>query len=126
MKRFATISCVLILAVPVKAEDKPDPTGTWKYTAEVNGESIEVTIRLKLAADKVKGAVRIADMESKIEEGSFSDGQISFKVKPSFNGRRVTVTYKGTIKGDTFKGRREIDLLGEVNTREFEAKRSKE
>jgi hypothetical protein len=36
MKRLAAVVCVLAVAGMARAEDKPNPTGTWKYTAEVN------------------------------------------------------------------------------------------
>ena len=126
MKRMATLICVLALAGIVRAEDKPNPTGTWKYTAEVNGQSIEVTIKLKLEGDKLTGTVSVLDMESNIEDGKYHDGEVSFKVNREMNGNKFTIKYKGKIKGDTFKGKRELGQDGQTNTREFEAKRSKE
>jgi hypothetical protein len=39
---------------------------------------------------------------------------------------KFTIKYKGKIKGDTFKGKRELERDGQTNTREFEARRSKE
>ena len=105
MKRMATLICVLALAGIVRAEDKPNPTGTWKYTAEVNGQSIEVTIKLKLEGDKLTGTVSVLDMESNIEDGKYHDGEVSFKVNREMNGNKFTIKYKGKIKGDTFKGK---------------------
>ena len=126
MKRMAAVVCVLVVAGMARAEDKPNPTGTWKYTADVNGQSIDVTIKLKLEGDKLTGTLSVLDMESKIEDGKYKDGEVSFKVNREFDGNKFTLKYKGTIKGDTFKGKRELERDGETNTREFEAKRSKE
>ena len=126
MKRMATLICVLALAGMVRGEDKPNPTGTWKYTAEVNGQSIEVTIKLKLEGDKLTGTVSVLDMASNIEDGKYQDGEVSFKVNREMNGNKFTIKYKGKITGDTFKGKRELGQDGQTNTREFEAKRSKE
>ena len=42
------------------------------------------------------------------------------------NGNKFTIQYKSKIKGDTFKGKRDLERDGQTNTREFEAKRSKE
>ena len=126
MKRMTTLICVLALAGMVRAEDKPNPTGTWKYTAEVNGQSIEVTIKLKLEGDKLTGTVSVLDMESNIEDGKYQDREVSFKVNREMNGNKFTIKYKGKIKGDTFKGKRELERDGQTNTREFEAKRSTE
>jgi hypothetical protein len=126
MKRVAAVICVLAVASLARAEDKPNPTGTWKYTAEVGGQSIDVTIKLKLDGGKLTGTVSVMDMESKIEDAKYQDGEVSFKVNREFNGNKVTIKYKGRIKGDTFKGKRELERDGQTNTREFEAKRSKE
>jgi hypothetical protein len=126
MKYMATVICVLAVAGMTRAEDKPGPTGTWKYTAEVNGQSIEVTIKLKLEGDQLTGTVSALDTESKIEDSKYQDGEVSFKVNREVNGNKYTIKYKGKIKGDTFKGKRELERDGQTNTREFEAKRSKE
>ena len=126
MKRVAAVACVLALAGMVRAEEKPNPTGTWKYTTEAGGQSFDVTIKLKLDGDKLTGTVTARDMEAKIEDGKHKDGEVSFKVNREINGNKVSLKYTGTIKGDTFKGKREMERDGQTNTREFEAKRSKE
>jgi hypothetical protein len=126
MKRMATVICMLAIAGMARAEDKPNPAGTWKYTVEVNGQSIDVTIKLKLEGDKLTGTVSTLNRESKIEDGKYQDGEVAFKVNREMNGNKFTIKYKGKIKGDTFKGKRELERDGQTNTREFEAKRSKE
>ena len=126
MKRVAAVVCVLAVAGLVRADDKPNPTGTWKYTAEVNGQSFDVTIKLKLEGDKLTGTVSVMDTETKIEDAKYKDGKVSFKINREFNGNKLTIKYKGTIKGDTFKGKRDLERDGQKNTRDFEAKRSKE
>jgi hypothetical protein len=123
------VTAVLCLAVVVgvaKADDKPNPNGTWKYTAEVGGQSLEVTIKLKLEGDKLTGTLSAGGMESKIEDGKYKDGAVSFKVNREVNGTKIVLKYSGTIKGDTFKGKRELERDGETNTRDIEAKRSKD
>ena len=126
MKRVAAVLCVLAVGGLAGAEDRPNPTGTWKYTADVNGQSIDVTIKLKLEGDKLTGTVSVFDMESKIEDATYKDGEVSFKVNREMNGNKFTIKYTGQIKGDTFKGKRELERDGQTNTRDFEAKRSKD
>jgi hypothetical protein len=125
MKRMATVICVLAIAGIARAEDKPNPTGTWKYSADINGQTIDVTIKLKLDGDKLTGSVSVMDMETKIEDGKYKDGEVSFKVVREFNDNKFIIKYNGKITGDTFKGKREFERDGQTNTREFEAKRSK-
>ena len=57
MKRFAMATVLVVLAGfagTALADDKPNPTGTWKYTAEVNGQSFDVFIKLKLEKGKLR------------------------------------------------------------------------
>jgi hypothetical protein len=125
MKRMAAVICMLAVAGLARAEDKPNPTGTWTYTADVNGQSIEVTIKLKLEGDQLTGTVSAADTEGKIEDAKYQDGDVSFKVNFEKDGNKLTIKYKGKIEGDTFKGKREMERDGQMMGREFEAKRSK-
>src|SRR5437764_12988239 len=90
MKHMMAVVCVLAAAGVAGAEDKPNPTGTWKYTAEVNGQSIDVTIKLKLEGDKLTGTVSALDTETKIEDGKYKDGEVSFKVNR--NGTDIVLT----------------------------------
>src|SRR6516165_6960003 len=112
MKHLATVICVLAVAGTAWADDKPNPTGTWKYSADVNGNTIDVTIKLKLEGDKLTGTVSVRDIETKIEDGKYKDGEVSFTLNREMNGNKFTMKYKGTIKGDTFKGKRELERDG--------------
>jgi len=125
MRGVATVVFLLACVGLVRADEKPNPTGTWKYTAEVGGQSIEVTIKLKLDGDKLTGTVSAMDTESKIEDAKYKDGTVSFKVNREVGGNKIVLKYSGTIKGDTFKGKRELERDGQANTRDFEAKRVK-
>jgi hypothetical protein len=69
--------------------------------------------------------VTVLDMETKIEDAKYKDGEVSFKVTRDMNGNKFTLKYNGTIKGDIFKGKRDLERDGQTNTRDFEAKRSK-
>ena len=126
MKRMAAVVCVLALAGMARAEDKPNPTGTWKYTVDVDGQSLDVTIKLKLDGDKLTGAVSIADTETKIEDAKYKDGEVTFKIQRERNGQKITQHYSAKVSGDTLKGKTEFDRgEGEKVTRDFEAKREK-
>jgi hypothetical protein len=126
MKFLASVVCLLAVVALARAEDKADPTGTWKYTVDVMGESREVTIKLKRDGDKLTGTVEVAGIEGMIEDGKYKDGEVSFKTTLDAGGMMIHLKYKGTIKGDTFKGKRELEAGGEKNTKDIEAKRSKD
>lgn len=126
MKRLMGVVCVLVLAGLASADDKSSPTGTWKYMVEVNGNQLEVTVKLKAEGEKLTGSVTVNDMETKIEDGKFKDGEVSFKVVREMGDNKFVIKYKGKVMGDTIKGKREIERNGQTNSRDFEFKRSKE
>ncbi len=125
MKTLVTVACVLALGGIARGDDKSSPTGTWKYTAMVNGASLEVTMKLKAEGDKVTGTLSAMDMELKVEDGKIKDGVISFKVIRDVGGNKFPIKFKGKVSGDSFKGKREIERDGTTNSVDFEAKRVK-
>jgi len=127
MKRIAASGIVLLFAVATAmAADKADPTGTWKWSVEVNGQKRESTLKLKLDGDKLTGAmVGRNGQETPIEDATFKNGEVSFKVTRERNGQKTTTKYTGKIAGDTLKGKIMPDREG-AQGRDFEAARSKD
>jgi hypothetical protein len=118
----------LAFAVPAamaRADDKPNPTGTWKWTVNFGGQEREMTLKLKLDGDKLTGAMVRGDQETKIEDGKFKDGEISFTVTRERNGQKRTMKYSGKISEDTIKGKTEFERDGQQQSRDWEAKRDK-
>ena len=129
MQRFVAGALVLAiagLAGVARAEDKASPTGTWKWTTNVQGQSRETTLKLKLDGDKLTGAiVGRNNRETAIEDGSFKNGEISFKITRERNGQKMTQKFEGKLSGDTIKGKIEFDREGQTQSRDWEAKRNK-
>src|SRR5215510_3431002 len=127
MRRLATaVAAVVMLgcwAGLVRGAD--DPTGTWKWETEVNGQKRESTLKLKLDGDKLTGASVRGDQETPIEEPTFKDGTVTFKVTRERNGVKTVRKYTGKLAGDTIKGKVETERDGQVQTMDWEAKRSK-
>jgi hypothetical protein len=129
MKRLVVAALVLAFAGPVglsRAEDKPDPTGTWKWTVTMGDQKREMTLKLKLAGDKLTGSYVGRDgKDTPIEDATFKDGEVAFKVTRERQGMKFTVKYKGKVSGDTLKGKTEVERNGETQSRDWEAKRDK-
>jgi len=129
MSRLGLAAVVLAfagLAGVARADDKPNPTGTWKWKVEINGQEREITLKLKLDGEKLTGSMVGRDnQETAIQDAKYKDGELSFKVERERNGNKFTVKYTGKVSGDTLKGKSEVEVNGEVRTREFEAKREK-
>ncbi len=123
---MAAVTAVVLLGLGgvVRADDSP--AGTWKWTVTVNNQDREMTLKLKLEGDKLTGAVVRNNQETPIEDAAFKDGEVSFKVTRDRNGQKVTTKYTGKLSGDTIKGKAETDRDGQVRSRDWEAKRSKD
>jgi hypothetical protein len=131
MKRLAAVAVVLAVSgLAVAADDKANPTGTWKWTVMGGGggQAREVTLKLKMEGDKLTGAmVGRNNMETAIEEATFKGGEISFKVTRERQGQKFTTKYSGKLTGDTIKGKMEMPGRegGQGRTVDWEAKRAK-
>ena len=120
---FASILSLTLIA-PVHAAD--DPTGTWTWKMERNGQTRELTLKLKLEGEKLTGSIPGRDNnETPIADGSFKNGELSFTITREFNGNKMTQKFSGKVSGDSIKGKIESERNGEKQSRDWEAKRSK-
>lgn len=103
-----------------------NPSGTWKWSFTRGDQTREVTLKLKLEGDKLTGTITGRNNEeSPIEDASYKDGEVSFKVTREFNGNKFTTKYKGKVSADAIKGKSEFERNGEKQERDWEAKREK-
>lgn len=129
MTRLASVaSLLLVLALANLAQAADDPTGTWKWSTMFNNQTREQTLKLKLEGDKLTGAlVGRNNSETAIEDGTYKDGEISFKITRERGDRKFTTTYKGKVEGDKITGTIESPGRdGQSRSREWTATRSKE
>lgn len=131
MYKLTSVVLMLACVVAVRAEDKPkadtkpNPTGTWKWSVMAQGQTRMQTLKLKLEGDKLTGSMPGRNnMETKIEDGTFKDGEVSFKITRERNGQKFTQKFSGKVTGDTIKGKIESERDGQVQSRDWEAKRS--
>ena len=116
-----------------KTEDKKadakkgDPTGTWKWEVDRQGQKVPMTLTLKLDGDKLTGSMPGRNnTETKIEDGKFKDGEISFTItRTGMNDMKFVTKYTGKVDGDTLKMTAESERNGEKTKRDIEAKREK-
>lgn len=119
------LALALVLAGAAQAADKPNPTGTWKWTVSFGGQTREQTLKLKLEGDKLTGAMLGRNnQDTPIEEATYKDGEVSFKVTRERNGQKFTTKYSGKVSGDTIKGKAESERGGQTQSRDWEAKRA--
>lgn len=123
---IASVLGVMAFATAVKADDKANPTGTWKWSVTFNNQTRENTLKLKLDGGKLTGALVGRNRETAITDATFKDGEVSFKVTRERNNQKFTSTYKGKVEGDTIKGKIEFERDGKPESRDWEAKRAKD
>jgi hypothetical protein len=129
--RRVLVGALLVVAIGMtgraNADDKANPSGTWKWSFEAGGQKREATLKLKFEDGKLTGAmVGRNNNETAIEDGTFKDGEVSFTVTRERNGQKFTSKYKGKLSGDTIKGKTEFERDGKAQSRDWEAKRSKD
>lgn len=126
-RQFLTLGLLIVgLAGIAQAADKPDPTGTWKWSVTFNDQTRDMTLKLKLEGDKLTGnMLGRNNQEIAIEDASFKDGEVAFSVTRERNGQKNTTKYKGKLDGDTIKGKSEMNRNGQDQSRDWTAKREK-
>jgi hypothetical protein len=130
MRRFVVAALVVACAGLVgvaRADDKANATGTWKWMFGRGDNQREATLKLKQDGDKLTGTASMGGGdEVKIEDGTYKDGEVSFKVTVERNGNKFVTEYKGKVSGDTLKGTAESERNGQKRSRPWEAKRAKD
>jgi hypothetical protein len=134
-----------------RAADDKGIDGTWKFAMQGgrgggggqggNGgqggqggqrPAREVTLKLKHDGDKLTGDVTRPGRQgaepvvTKIEDGTFKNGEVAFSVTNEFNGNKFTTKYKGKLEGDTITGTVETERNGQTQSRDWKATRAKD
>lgn len=92
-----------------------DISGTWKGTADLQGQAIERTFLFKVDGTKLTGETSSQLLgKSTIENGKIDGDKISFTIKASFQGNDMEMTYTGRISGDTIKLSADVSAVGQT------------
>ena len=100
-------------------------TGNWHYQINLDGTDLDLLLSLKQEGDKVTGKVSVADFELPISEGKIAGNAISFTVAVARDDLKFTSKYKGTVAGDTIKGKIHSDRDGQDQEFDWNATREK-
>ncbi len=107
------------------AADKDSVTGTWKWTVKFNEKEFTQTMKLEQKGDKVTGTVSAGKNETKIEEGTFKNGELTFTVTRMRKDQKFVTKYHGKVSGDSIKGTITGSFNGKEFKRDWEPKRAK-
>jgi hypothetical protein len=112
---FALSFAVLGAAPTPPATEKavppaPDVSGTWNLVVEFGGGGGTPVFTFKQAGENLTGHYRGAFGEAEVT-GTIKDHEIKFGFKIA--GQDESVTYAGTVDGDSMKGRVVLGSYGE-------------
>ena len=99
-----------IAALFVAGAAAADINGKW--TGKVPGRQgdTEITFNLKADGEKLSGTVANAFMgNTEIQDGKISGDEITFNQVMERGERKITLKYKGTLKGDEIEFTREFE-----------------
>ena len=101
-------------------------TGSWKYSITIEGgTAMNLVLNLNQEGEKVTGKVKVAEYEIPITEGKVVGDAISFAVPVDTDGQKFTSKCKGTLSGDSIKGKIQSDFGGEDHNYDWNASREK-
>jgi hypothetical protein len=107
-----------------EAEKKPaDPSGTWRWERDFNGQTMEFELKLNWDGEKLTGEYTSFDQSTPIEEAKNESDGFSFIVEREFNGNEFEIFFDGEVKDDTISGITEIDFGGGVQEFDWDATR---
>ena len=119
MRTLIAAALVLGLVGLTAAQDKKaDPTGTWKWETERNGQKRETTLKLKLDGDKLTGTITAGRREGRRRRtrrsrtGSSRTGEVTFTVTREFNDQKFVTQ----VQGEGGRGHDEGDEPGPSGT----------
>jgi len=108
-----------------KASAVSNAAGLWKWVIVLeNGDSHDLSLKLHQEGDKLTGVVIIGDNEIPISDGLVKDNEVTLKVTRERDGKTQVSKFKGTLDGDSIKGKIDSDWSGEMRNYAWNAKRS--
>jgi hypothetical protein len=103
--RFWVVSCALFAAIAVNAADLPDASGTWQLTVQDTGRVFTPSFKLTQHGEQLKGTYRNSQGDNPAS-GTIKGHEVTLNAQiTGSDGNKRTVTYAGTIAGDTITGR---------------------
>jgi hypothetical protein len=92
---------VVALLISPAAANAADVNGTWKGAFDFNGNSIPLSLNLKVSGTDVTGTVEgLPNTPAEIHEGKIDGDNVTFWVNTDYQGTTYKLVYKGKIAAD--------------------------
>ncbi len=110
MKFFNIKSAIAISGLLLSFSAFADLNGTWTLTVASDQGTANPQMILTQNGDKVTGTYKSATLGEAPITGTETDGKFTLSAAASAQGQEFTITYTGTVDGDSIKG--DLDLAG--------------
>lgn len=92
----AVVFGLFVVAGTAYAAD--DASGTWKWKTKFGEKEFEQTLKLEVKDGKVTGTMTAGKGETKIDEGTFKDGELNFTVTRERGDMKFVTKYSGKVR----------------------------
>jgi len=107
MRHATLMSMLLMFPLATAGIAAADLSGKWTIDGDVAGNPVNLTCAVKQDADaKITGNCQVNGMEATEIEGAAKDATFKF----AFTVQGYTLTYTGTLEGDSMSG--DIEVAG--------------
>ncbi|HEV3302844.1 MAG TPA: hypothetical protein VG055_24540 [Planctomycetaceae bacterium] len=96
------------------ASDKNDPTGTWVWSREIEGQTNRSVLKLVNKDGKLTGTYRRSGQTVPISSGKFEKQEVSFEAEGNFNEQKIRAKFHGKLSKNEINGN--IDIVIEDNS----------
>ena len=79
---------------------KHNPSGTWVWNSEVDGNYIESQLKLALRRKKLTGEYSDQNVSLEIENAEFDGKTVTFTLEFDVDGTEVKAAFTGVAQGD--------------------------
>ena len=119
MKKLALLIALLLVAchaqTPAQDAQKPiDVTGVWESTVESPQGSLTSTATYKQNGEELTGT-HVGQLGELQLKGTVKGKAIAYTITVDMGGQQLTITYSGTVDGDTITGTAEFGGMGSGN-----------
>lgn len=99
------VSCMLFAAITVNAAGVQDASGTWQFTVQDTGRVFTPSFTLTQQGEQLTGTYRNSQGDN-AASGTVKGHEVTLNAQiTGSDGSKRTVTYAGTIAGDTITGK---------------------
>jgi hypothetical protein len=93
----------------LRGEEKIDPTGTWVWSRELEGQVNRSVVKLSDKNGKLTGTYRRGGQTVPISNGKLEKGEISFEADGKWNDQKIHAKFHGKLSKNEINGN--IDIV---------------